>query len=74
MIFAVKNRNKFKFLLIHLFQVPLIQAITAYKELRADDQLSMLVPHQPLYPLSKIHVPVFLQTQPGQNIAVFIVR
>lgn len=60
--------------LIYLLKVPLVQAITAYKELRADDQLSMLVPHQPLYPLSKIHVPVFLQTQPGQNIAVFIVR
>uniref|UniRef100_A0A336MTV7 CSON007237 protein n=1 Tax=Culicoides sonorensis TaxID=179676 RepID=A0A336MTV7_CULSO len=55
-------------------KVPLVQALTAYKELRADDILTMLVPHQPLYPLSKIHVPVFLQLQPDQNIAVFIVR
>jgi transmembrane protein 132 len=51
-------------------QVP----IEAYRELRADDLLTMVVPHQPLYPLSKIHVPVFLQPQPGQNVAVFIVR
>ncbi|XP_063707081.1 transmembrane protein 132E [Culicoides brevitarsis] len=55
-------------------KVPLVQAETAYKELRADDLLTMLVPHHPLYPLSKIHVPVFLQLQPEQNIAVFIVR
>lgn len=48
--------------------------MTAYRELRADDLLTMIVPNQPLYPLSKIHVPVFLQTQPGQNVAVFIVR
>lgn len=55
-------------------QVPLTQAMSAYKELRADDTLTMLVPHQPLYPMSKIHVPVFLQPQNGQNIAVFIIR
>lgn len=55
-------------------QVPLAPALSAYKELRADETLTMLVPHQSLYPMSKIHVPVFLQLQPGQNIAVFIVR
>jgi len=55
-------------------QIPLVQAMATYRELQADDTLTMLVPHQPLYPLSKIHVPVFLQPQPGQNIAVFIVR
>lgn len=55
-------------------QVPLVQATSAYKELRADDTLTMLIPHQPLFPHSRIHVPVFLQPQPGQNIAVFIVR
>lgn len=51
-----------------------MQAMAAYRELRADDLLTMLVPQQPLYPMSKIHVPVFLQPQPGQNVAVFIVR
>lgn len=55
-------------------QVPLVQAMATYRELRADDLLTMLIPQQPLYPLSKIHVPVFLQPQPGQNVAVFIVR
>lgn len=55
-------------------QVPLVAALTAYKELRADDTLTILIPHQPLYPMSRIHVPVFLQAQVGQNIAVFIVR
>uniref|UniRef100_A0A6B2E6C3 Putative conserved secreted protein n=1 Tax=Phlebotomus kandelakii TaxID=1109342 RepID=A0A6B2E6C3_9DIPT len=55
-------------------QVPLVPAMAAYKELRADETLTMLVPHQPLYPMSKIHVPVFLQSQPDQNVAVFIVR
>lgn len=55
-------------------QVPLVAALTAYKELRADDTLTILIPHQPLYPMSRIHVPVFLQPQVGQNVAVFIVR
>lgn len=55
-------------------QVPLIQALSAYKELRADDTLTMLVPHKPLYPMSRIHVPVYLQSQPGHNVAVFIIR
>ncbi|GAB0099729.1 TMEM132 domain-containing protein [Sergentomyia squamirostris] len=60
--------------LLCLLQVPLVPAQAAYKELRADDTLTMLIPHQPLYPMSKIHVPVFLQPQPDQNVAVFIVR
>ncbi|XP_037049229.1 transmembrane protein 132E isoform X1 [Bradysia coprophila] len=55
-------------------QVPLVAALTAYKELRADDTLTILIPHQPLFPMSRIHVPVFLQPQVGQNVAVFIVR
>lgn len=55
-------------------KVPLVAALTAYKELRADDTLTILIPHQPLFPMSRIHVPVFLQPQVGQNVAVFIVR
>ncbi|XP_037919776.1 transmembrane protein 132E isoform X2 [Hermetia illucens] len=56
-------------------QVPLVAAQSTYKELRADESLTILVPNLPLYPMSKIHVPVFLQQQQGdQNIAVFIVR
>lgn len=55
-------------------QVPLIAAQSSYKDLRADDSLTFLVPQHPLYPMSKIHVPVFLHQQSDQNIAVFIVR
>ncbi|XP_053692033.1 transmembrane protein 132E [Sabethes cyaneus] len=55
-------------------KVPLVQSQMAYKDLRADETLTMMVPQQPLYPLSKIHVPVFLHPEAGQNIAVFIVR
>ncbi|XP_058169924.1 transmembrane protein 132E [Anopheles ziemanni] len=55
-------------------KIPLTQSQLPYKELRADETLTMMVPQQPLYPLSKIHVPVFLHQEQGQNIAVFIVR
>ncbi|GLH03411.1 Uncharacterized protein GBIM_09320, partial [Gryllus bimaculatus] len=41
--------------------VPLAPARAAYRELRLDEALSMLLPHAPLYPLSRLHVPVFLQ-------------
>lgn len=60
--------------LTQMTQVPLVQAQSGYKELRADELLTVLLPNQPLYPKSRIHVPVFLQPQPGHNIAVFIVR
>lgn len=63
-----------KIFILNFNQVPLVQSMAAYRELRADDLLTMMVPQQPLYPMSKIHVPVFLQPQPKQNIAVFIVR
>lgn len=55
-------------------KIPLSQSQLPYKELRADETLTMMIPQQPLYPLSKIHVPVFLHPEKGQNIAVFIVR
>uniref|UniRef100_A0A182YEM9 Transmembrane protein 132E n=1 Tax=Anopheles stephensi TaxID=30069 RepID=A0A182YEM9_ANOST len=55
-------------------KIPLSQSQLPYKELRADNTLTMMVPQIPLYPLSKIHVPVFLHPENGQNIAVFIVR
>lgn len=60
--------------LTQMTQVPLVPAQAAYKELRADEMLSILIPSQPLYPMSRIHVPVFLQPQQGQNVAVVIVR
>lgn len=55
-------------------QVPLTPALTAYKELKVDQMLTFLIPHQPLYPLSRIHIPVFLQTKPAQSVGEFVVR
>ncbi|XP_055322731.1 transmembrane protein 132E [Sitodiplosis mosellana] len=55
-------------------QVPLTPALTAYKEHKVDNLLTFLIPHQPLYPLSKVHIPVFLQSKSAQNIAIFVVR
>lgn len=55
-------------------QVPLTPAQAAYKELKIDHMLTFLVPHQSLYPLSRIHIPVFLQTKPAQNIGEFVIR
>lgn len=52
----------------------MVAAQSPFKEYRADDTLTILVPHVPLYPMSKIHVPVFIHPQEDSNIAVFIVR
>jgi len=43
-----------------LGQVPLAPNKADYKELKADDLLTLLVPHGPLYPRSRLHVPAFL--------------
>ncbi|XP_076240037.1 transmembrane protein 132C dtn isoform X2 [Calliopsis andreniformis] len=43
-----------------LGQVPLAPNRADYKELKADDSLTLLVPHGPLYPRSRLHVPAFL--------------
>ncbi|XP_011873522.1 PREDICTED: transmembrane protein 132D [Vollenhovia emeryi] len=43
-----------------LGQVPLAPNKADYKELRADDSLTLLVPHGPLYPRSRLHIPAFL--------------
>ncbi|KAJ9598829.1 hypothetical protein L9F63_026637, partial [Diploptera punctata] len=57
-----------------LAAVPLAPARSAYRELRSDDLLTMMVPHAPLYPLSRLHIPVFLHTRPDYPISVFIIR
>lgn len=54
--------------------VPLTPALSAYKELKGDNLFTFLIPHQHLYPLSRIHIPVFLNTQAAQNIAIFVIR
>nr|XP_012232704.1 PREDICTED: LOW QUALITY PROTEIN: transmembrane protein 132C [Linepithema humile] len=64
-----------------LGQVPLAPNRANYKELKADDLLTLLVPHGPLYPRSRLHIPAFLhpakatdprQEQPPLIIAVFL--
>ncbi|XP_069704788.1 transmembrane protein 132E [Periplaneta americana] len=57
-----------------LAAVPLVPARSAYRELRSDDLLTMMVPHAPLYPLSRLHIPVFLHPRPEYPISVFIIR
>lgn len=58
-----------------LASAPLVAARANYKEVRIDDVLSILLPHAPLYPLSHLHVPVFLlvRTQ-GPPITAFALR
>ncbi|XP_017893441.1 transmembrane protein 132E isoform X2 [Ceratina calcarata] len=64
-----------------LGQVPLAPNRADYKELKADESLTLLVPHGPLYPRSRLHVPAFLhpskvtdprQERPPLVIAVYI--
>lgn len=57
-------------------QVPLLAAKTSFKELRADDSVTFLLPQHPLYPMSKLHVPVFLHqyADQEQRVAAFTVR
>ncbi|XP_046420331.1 transmembrane protein 132E isoform X1 [Neodiprion virginianus] len=57
-----------------LGQVPLAPNRAAYKELRADDALTLLVPHAPLYPRSRLHVPAFLHPRQGAFVAAVIIR
>lgn len=60
-----------------LGQVPLAPNKADYKELRADDSLTLLVPHGPLYPRSRLHIPAFLHpikvTDPRQERSPLIV-
>ena len=46
-----------------LGKIPLAPNRSDYKELRADESLTLLVPHGALYPRSRLHVPAFLHPQ-----------
>ena len=54
----------------------LVPARAAYHELRADDRVTILLPQSPLYPLSRIHVPVFLESSRDKEprVTVLVVR
>lgn len=54
--------------------VPLVPAKAAYKELQLTDGLRMLIPHPPLFPLSKIHVPVFLEKEKAKSVTAITIR
>ena len=60
--------------LTNFVQVPLVAAIEPFKEIHVDESLLVLIPQQPLYPLSKFHVPVFLQQIQDKNISSFTVK
>lgn len=55
-------------------QVPLVSPLEPFKEFHVDESLIILLPQQPLYPLSKFHVPVFLHQSPDKNISSFTVK
>lgn len=57
-----------------LGSVPLTHTRSSFRELRSDDSLLMLVPHTALFPRSRIHVPVFLQSKPGFPVTGFVLR
>lgn len=52
--------------LTNFAQVPITTPTIPFRELQADDTLTMLMPQQPLYPTSKFHVPVYI-TQSMEN-------
>uniref|UniRef100_A0A8D8RU56 Transmembrane protein 132C n=1 Tax=Cacopsylla melanoneura TaxID=428564 RepID=A0A8D8RU56_9HEMI len=54
-----------------LGSVPLVHARVSYKEYYLDRNLIVLISHQPLYPLSRIHIPVFIYKQ---NVNAFVLR
>ncbi|KAK4874990.1 hypothetical protein RN001_011412 [Aquatica leii] len=57
-----------------LGMVPLVQAKAAYKELKLTEGLTMLVPHPPIFPLSRMHVPVFIERERAKLLTAIVVR
>lgn len=60
--------------LTSFIQVPLVASVEPFKEFQVDESLVILLPQQPLYPMSKFHAPVFLQQFPDKNISSFTVK
>lgn len=46
----------------------------SYEEVKSDDIIRILVPQGPVYPKSKVYVPVYLQPNPIYPLYVFIIR
>nr|CAH7758294.1 unnamed protein product [Callosobruchus chinensis] len=57
-----------------LGNVPLVPAKGTYKELRLTDAIGLLVPHPPLFPLSKMHLPVYVDRQKAKMLTAIVIR
>lgn len=55
-------------------KVPLVPETKAYREIKSDDSISILMPQHLLYPMSKFHVPVFLHQLQNHEISIFSMR
>ncbi|KRT83248.1 hypothetical protein AMK59_4705, partial [Oryctes borbonicus] len=57
-----------------LGMIPLVPARAAYKETQLADGLMMIVPHPPLFPLSRMHIPVFIDKEKANSISGVIIK
>nr|XP_022906136.1 transmembrane protein 132E [Onthophagus taurus] len=57
-----------------LGMIPLVQAKASYKETPLAEGLILSVPHPPLFPLSRIHIPVFIDSQKAKGISGVIIK
>ncbi|XP_076253606.1 transmembrane protein 132C dtn isoform X1 [Rhynchophorus ferrugineus] len=54
--------------------VTLTPAQAAYKEIKLTDALTMLVPYPSLFPMSRIHVPVFIDRMKAKTLTAIVIR
>ncbi|XP_042904370.1 transmembrane protein 132E [Parasteatoda tepidariorum] len=59
---------------VYLDDVPLSSSHGSYEEVKSDDVVRILVPQGPVYPKSKVYVPVYLQPNPIYPPYVFVIR
>nr|XP_008197339.1 PREDICTED: transmembrane protein 132B isoform X2 [Tribolium castaneum] len=57
-----------------LGSVPLVPPKGAYKELKLTDAITMLLPHPPLFPKSRMHVPVFIDKEKAKMLTAIVIR
>ncbi|KAH0816027.1 hypothetical protein GEV33_006764 [Tenebrio molitor] len=57
-----------------LGNVPLVPPKGAYKELKLTDAIMMLLPHPPLFPKSRMHVPVFIDREKAKLLTAIVIR
>lgn len=59
---------------VYLDDVSLSAVHGSYEEVKSDDVVRILVPQGPVYPKSKVYVPVYLQPNPIYPPYVFVIR